>query len=503
MIELPEAFLNRQKKDLGKDYEKYLESMKMPAARGIRVNTKKIQVNDFFKQFSERLSQVEAENGEDKPAQVEAEKEGKLSQAENANNTSKLKKLEFAGDAFRLCSEIKTGNLPESLAGLFYSQEPSSMIPVCASEIDKENRPLRVLDLCASPGGKTGQIACRISDDSILFSNEIISSRAEILYSNVERQGFKNVIILNEKPENFGIFEHFFDYVFVDAPCSGEGMFRKNPETISEWTEQNVEMCAERQKQILSVASKLVAANGKLIYSTCTFSKSEDEEVVEWFLKGFNFRLLDVSDEIKKVTVGAVSERDTKGFSRKCYPMSSVGEGQFVAVFECLDAEKPSKMYAKKHYKWINLAQNGSKKVLESFVKENFEHEFAQKFLSDLNGRLFELKDNLYFVPEGFDQNLQTALDSLHTLSVGVRLGKVQKDRFEPNHAIFLAFGEHFKLKEELTPENLPKYLHGEELRSALDKKGYVCVTAGGYAIGGAKLVDGKLKNLYPKGLRT
>ena len=208
---LPAEFVSRLKEQLGGNVNDYLKAIDEPSVRGVRVNTTKISVDECVKIF------------------------------ENELNT-KLLKIDYARDGFILNSVEKFGNEASHLAGLYYFQEPSSMVAVVASNIEKENRPLKVLDLCASPGGKTGQIACRVSDDSLIVSNEIISSRASVLFSNVERQGFKNVIVTNEEPERLLGFEGFFDYVFVDAPCSGEGMFRKNPETIKEWNQGNVEL---------------------------------------------------------------------------------------------------------------------------------------------------------------------------------------------------------------------------------------------------------------------
>lgn len=468
-ISLPEAFEERMKVELEGNFEKYLSALKETAVRGIRVNTKKISTREFCEIF-----------GED------------------------VKKLEFSSDGYELCSDKKTGEMPESLAGLFYSQEPSSMIPVCASRILEEKRPLKILDLCASPGGKSGQIACRISDDSILFSNEIISSRAEVLYSNIERQGFKNVVVLNEKPENLEAFEHYFDYVFVDAPCSGEGMFRKNPETISEWSDENVKLCANRQKDILEVAKNLVAPNGKLIYSTCTFSRAEDEEIVEWFLKNSSYELVDVPDEIKIVTAKSKANVKNAEFARKFYPFTGRGEGQFVAVFKMSGSEENTKLHIKKHFRSIFEAGLSDKKLFEEFVRENFEKKGAELLLNRTKNRgtVYKVGEYLYLAPEHFNLDLATALDELRFLSLGVRLGKIQKDRFEPNHALFMAYGELLKIKIELDETQLKKYLHGEELMTDLTTKGYAAITAKGYAIGGARLAGGRLKNLYPKGLR-
>ena len=457
---LPNEFCERMKSSLGKNYQKYLDAINSNAVRGLRVNTKRISVQDFIEKYDYNL-----------------------------------KKLNFADDGFILNSDDKLGGSFEHLSGLIYLQEPSSMLSVCSSGIEKDNRPLKVLDLCASPGGKSGQIASRISEESILFSNEIISSRANVLFSNIERLGLKNVVVLNEKPENLLSFENYFDYVFVDAPCSGEGMFRKNPETIQEWSKSNVEMCAERQKEILKVAEKLVGSGGKLVYSTCTFAEKEDEQIVEWFLDNFNFKLADVPQSIKDVTVPSNANVKNGEFARKFYPFVSDGEGQFVAVFECLEDRKIAQMHTKKHFNAVEEIGRTNRIILDKFFEDNTTFKITK--------RPYEVGTNLFLAPELFDANVQTTMDSLKFVSLGVKLGAIEKGRFEPNHNIFMAMSDYFKLKIELSDVDAKKYLHGEEISTNQSGKGYVVVTKNGYPLGGAKLVNGKLKNLYPKGLRV
>lgn len=461
---LPEDYIVQMKNLLGNDYEKYVLALDEPAVRGLRVNTQKISVDEFLK--TNRLD-------------------------------AKLKNIEFSRDGFVFDMNKNIGFSDEFLSGLVYVQEPSSMLAVCSSEIEKEDRPLRVLDLCASPGGKTSQIACRVNENSIIFANEIIKSRAEILQSNIERQGLKNVIVLNEEPKDLLLFKGFFDYVFVDAPCSGEGMFRKNPETISEWNKDNVQMCANRQKEILEIAQKLVAEDGKLVYSTCTFNEKEDEEIVCWLETEFGFELQDVNPEIKKATIASNLKNELNDRARKFLPFCSDGEGQFVAVLKkTSDAEKHS-LYSKKHGKCIvQIGQSENKLVLEfsnAALKENFSWR-----------DLFLVGDNVFAVPKAFDGEIRTALESLKFLLVGVKIGSLEKNRFEPNHNLFMAYENLFKNKIELDDEELKKYLHGEEIiKSDVNAKGYAVVTRNGFAVGGVKVSNGRLKNLYPRGLRV
>ena len=454
---LPKEFLERLKNDLTKqEFDKYIEAINSEPVRGLRVNTKRISVDEFLK-----------------------------------NTSLELEKLDFATDGFILKTDEKIGNNLEHLSGMIYLQEPSSMLAVCSSRIENENRPLKVLDLCASPGGKTGQIAARISEDSILFSNEIIRQRAEVLHSNIERLGYKNVVVLNEEPKNLKAFEGFFDYVFVDAPCSGEGMFRKNPETITEWSEENVSMCANRQKEILEIAEKLVAGGGKLVYSTCTFAPAEDEEIVKYLTDELDLKLVDVPAEIKGCTISAKLDTD---FARKFYPFAGKGEGQFVAVFEKQKEPENNYLHVKKHYKKLNEIGKTEWSYVDEFYKAN---------MKSLAGRRpYIVASNVFLSPISFDKKLQTLLDEIKFLSLGVLIGNVERGRFEPNHNLFMAYHEEFKCRVELTDDEAKRYLHGEEIYKDISYKGYAVVTNNNCPLGGVKISGGKLKNLYPKGLR-
>ena len=460
---LPEVYKNQMKELLGDDYDRYIDALNKDSVRGLRVNKVKTSVQEFLK-----TSEI----------------------------SKKLTELGFTDDGFILDDEDKIGNTVEHLTGQIYIQEPSSMVPVCASGIEKEEEPLLVLDLCASPGGKTGQIASCVPEGSIIFSNEIIKARAEILQSNVERLGLKNVIILNEEPKNLKIFNGVFDYVFVDAPCSGEGMFRKNPETIAEWSEENVERCFERQKEILEIAQGFVAAGGKLVYSTCTYNKFEDEAVVDWFLENFNFEIQDVKAEIKQVTIPSNIKNGDKEFARKFLPYSGPGEGQFVAVFENKDEMRKTSLYSKKHYRSVSQIGQSENKLVKEFAASSLFEEFSWRDLYRVGGSIF-------FAPSGFNTDLQTALEDLKFLMVGVKIGTIEKGRFEPSHNMFMALADKFKHKIELSPQELKKYMHGEELTTDIAAKGYGVVTVGGHAVGGVKIVQNRLKNLYPRGLRV
>ena len=277
MIELPSEFCARVKRELGSEYSQFISSYNLPVARGVRVNTLKISVEDFM-----RISSVNLDGG------VPWEKNGFYTDSESPGKTIL------------------------HAAGLYYVQEPSAM---CAAPELCVKAGERVLDLCSAPGGKGTQLAQSMNGDGVLVLNEILPKRAEILRSNVERLGVKNALVTSAEPSVLaGLFEEYFDKILVDAPCSGEGMFKKEQSAIPEWSLDNVLLCVERQKNILNSAAIMLSCGGRLVYSTCTFSLEEDEKQVENFLKSHkDFVLVSM---------------------KKLLPHKVRGEGHFCAVLE-------------------------------------------------------------------------------------------------------------------------------------------------------------------------
>ncbi|MDE6128840.1 MAG: RsmB/NOP family class I SAM-dependent RNA methyltransferase, partial [Lachnospiraceae bacterium] len=245
---LPEQFLKRMEKLLGDEYPAFLDSFSEECSRGLRVNTIKTEVEDFLKGGYFPLARVPwTENG------------------------------------FYIEGPDRPGKSPLHAAGVYYIQEPSAMAPAVFLEARRGDR---VLDLCAAPGGKTTQLAASMRGGGILISNEIHPARAQILSENVERMGLRNVIVTNETPERLAtVFTGYFDKILVDAPCSGEGMFRRSEEARTEWSQENVLLCAERQDAILDCAARMLRPGGRLVYSTCTFAPEEDEGTVSRFLE--------------------------------------------------------------------------------------------------------------------------------------------------------------------------------------------------------------------------
>ena len=363
--------------------------------------------------------------------------------------------------------EEKLGASPYHFAGLFYSQEPSAM---CAAPLLEVQEGEKVLDLCSAPGGKGTQLACAMNGKGLIVLNEPIASRAKILSQNVERMGIKNAVVLNEYPETLAKrFAGYFDKILVDAPCSGEGMFRKNAEeALGEWSEENVAMCAERQRGILNCATQMLKKGGRLVYSTCTFAYAEDEGQVSNYLQEHT--------EMRLVK------------QEKLYPHKVKGEGHFAALFEKTGktGEWDSRIKTAKN----SVTQKGEK-AYRDFEKAFFSEKFAFR-LYENNGVLYELPEDV------FDWK------GLNVLRVGVRLGEVKNDRFEPAHSLAACVkASECKKVLDLPFEDgrVEEYLHGEMLEGDIDN-GWCLVCVDGYPLGLGKAVNGNIKNHIPKGIR-
>ena len=365
-------------------------------------------------------------------------------------------------------TEEKLGKHPLHFAGAFYSQEPSAMFAAPLLDVQAGER---VLDLCSAPGGKGTQLACKMNGKGLIVLNEPISSRAKILSQNVERMGIKNAVVLNEYPQTLAKkFAGYFDKILVDAPCSGEGMFRKNAEeALSEWSEENVRICAERQKEILDCATQMLKAGGKIVYSTCTFAPLEDEGQVCDYLKNHAEMRL-ISQE-------------------KLYPHKVNGEGHFAALFEKTGSTS----------EWDSRIKNAkmsitptAEKIYRDFERSFFHEKFAHR-LYEYNGTLYELPEDVF------------EWKGLQILRVGIRLGEIKNGRFEPSHSLATCVkSEECKnvLDLSLTDARVGKYLRGETFDCENNGNGWCLVCVEGLPLGLGKAVNGTLKNHLPKGLR-
>lgn len=359
-------------------------------------------------------------------------------------------------------SEEKPGASVWHAAGLFYSQEPSAMSAAPLLEVKKGER---VLDLCSAPGGKGTQLAAAMQGEGLLVLSEPVLSRAKILSQNVERLGVKNAVVLNESPEKLSErFEGCFDKILVDAPCSGEGMFKKNAEeALEEWSEENVALCAKRQKSILAHAAKMLKKGGRLVYSTCTFSEEEDEGQIRDFLSEHSaMRLLK---------------------EEKLYPHKIEGEGHYVALLEKTEGGENTFRIKKP------TVTKEAERAYRVFEQGFFHTPFATR-LHEANGVLYQLPDGV------FDWQ------GLHALRVGVKLGEMTGGRFEPAHALAMCLKkEECKNVVDVTEQVAEKYLRGETLSSDVEN-GWCLVCVEGYSLGLGKAVNGTVKNHLPKGLR-
>ena len=457
MAEFPRPFLDRMQALLGAGYDAFRQAMDMPPVRGVRVNRLKCDAARFAVLAVPALA----------PAV--------------------LSPVPFSPDGFAAAGPV-TGRHPWHHAGLFYMQEPSAMAAVTAAGI----RPgMRVLDLCAAPGGKSTQAAAELQGEGLLVSNEVVPGRAKALLSNIERAGVRNALILNEQPERLcEAFRGYFDVVLVDAPCSGEGLFRRDPSAAAQWTPQLPEACARRQMNILRSARLALREGGVLVYSTCTFSPMENEGVVGAFLReNPDFAIEDIPASFGRPAVpGWAGAALCVAKARRIFPQDG-GEGHFVARLRKCSAEscrlRPG----------VSSIPPDDRQIFGEF--------FDGAFSGGPWGELWRREDQIILLPSGGLPD--TA--GLRVLRAGVPAGTLRGRRFEPAHALYLAADSArtrracgFPLKSPV----LAAFLHGEEIEAPDDfPNGYTAVKAEGFIVGFGKVSGGKVKNHYPKGLRN
>lgn len=448
-MNLPDRFCERMRVLLGEEYNAFLESYSTTINRGIRINTNKVFNKENF------LSKIYG-----------------------------TEQVRWCKDGYYVTDTDLNGNHPYHAGGAFYFQEPSAMSVV-------EGVPLfegcRVLDLCAAPGGKTTQIGARMKNKGVLISNEIISKRAVILSENVERMGLTNTIVLNETPERLAErFEGFFDFIIVDAPCSGEGMFRKEPQAVTEWSEAHTLSCAARQKNILDDAYKMLKQGGYIMYSTCTFSYDENEKVVEYMTEKYKTELC------KTENFEALSGGIGNGMEncRRIFPHRQKGEGHFMALMRRTEENERTAVVSAKKDKKQESAYREAVEMYREFESGNLNIK--------CNGEFVLFGDNLYLMPENIN------IDKLKVVRCGLHLGTVKRNRFEPAHALSHAFDlSAYKNKVVFSyqSEEIKKYMHGETIPGA--EKGWCVVAADEFVLGWGKGSGGIIKNHYPKALRT
>ena len=460
-MNLPIEFEKKMKAFLGNEWDDFLYSYDNNRFQALRVNTLKVQSQEERMRILKTLK------------------------------ISSDKKVSWADEAYYFDENVRPGKHPYHEMGLYYIQEPSAM---SAAALLAPKPGMRVLDLCAAPGGKSTQLATYLGDSGLLVSNEINTQRSRILSQNIERMGIKNAIVTNE--DSFVLASHFpgfFNAIQVDAPCSGEGMFRKLPEAIEQWSMENVAICAARQKEILDNAAVMLKPGGTIVYSTCTFSKEENEDVIEYFLERHpDFTL----EEMERF-----------------WPHKVDGEGHFVAKLVrrgCVDTDLKADRKTKKN----KNSKNRKNETKPALTKENMKllSEFLDETISEdmaawiKNSRLVMFGEQLYRLPD-----MEVDIKGLKVQRAGLHIGEFKKQRFEPSHSLALAL----KLSEAKNVVKLtwddPQttgFFNGQSVmlsdeQTAECKKGWALVCVDGYPAGWGKVNGAQVKNHYPKGLRN
>lgn len=460
-MNLPIEFEKKMKAFLGNEWDDFLYSYDNNRFQALRFNTLKVQSQEERMRILKTLK------------------------------ISSDKKVSWADEAYYFDENVRPGKHPYHEMGLYYIQEPSAM---SAAALLAPKPGMRVLDLCAAPGGKSTQLATYLGDSGLLVSNEINTQRSRILSQNIERMGIKNAIVTNE--DSFVLASHFpgfFNAIQVDAPCSGEGMFRKLPEAIEQWSMENVAICAARQKEILDNAAVMLKPGGTIVYSTCTFSREENEDVIECFLERHpDFTL----EEMERFWQHKVD-----------------GEGHFVAKLVrrgCVDTDLKADRKTKKN----KNSKNRKNETKPALTKENMKllSEFLDETISEdmaawiKNSRLVMFGEQLYRLPD-----MEVDIKGLKVQRAGLHIGEFKKQRFEPSHSLALAL----KISEaknvvKLTCDNPQTigFFNGQSVmlsdeQAAECKKGWALVCVDGYPAGWGKVNGAQVKNHYPKGLRN
>lgn len=436
-----DEFLFRIKSLLGDDFDEFLKFYENENYKGLRVNTLKCS----------------------------AEKLRMLVDFELVNTP-------FCKEGFYIPSDVTSlGNSPLHHCGAFYIQEPSATSAVEMLGVEKNDF---VLDLCAAPGGKSTQIGAKLQGTGLLWSNEIVKSRANILLSNIERMGISNAVVSNCHPDILcNELQGKFDKVLVDAPCSGEGMFRKNSDAQNEWSVEHVKSCAQRQLMILNSAKNALKEGGVMVYSTCTFSQEENEDVITQFLsENPDFELEDA---------GIDFGRKTLEYACRIFPMDG-GEGHFAARLR------------KKGEGYGSIIPYKNNQKIEDKVWDFYDSLFVDRPFGE---NLALVGEKIIILPENYNRNIKNT----GIIRAGIILGEIVKNRIEPHHSVFMAAQKNecrSAVDFDLTSDEIQKFLHGEEIAVPSEVKGYTAVCVNEITVGFGKASNGRLKNKYPKGLR-
>ena len=394
---------------------------------------------------------------------------------------------------------VRPAKHPYYNAGLYYIQEPSAMSTGAMLNVEPGDR---VLDLCAAPGGKSTQVAAKLKGQGVIVSNDISASRCKALLKNIEVSGVPNCVITNEMPENLAKkFPKFFNKIIVDAPCSGEGMFRKDDSAVKSWETHKTEMCCGLQREILKYAADMLCDGGIIAYSTCTFAPCEDEQIISWLLRERPELSLISMEDYEGFSTGNPEWGDGNPQLKKCvriFPHKMQGEGHFLALLQKEGTAGPS-------------AGTSKTSRLAADVRKYMEEFFREIGLKTLDGQEFDWNrvevraDKVYYLP-----SVSCNFRGLTFIRNGLYLGDLKKNRFEPAQPLALAFRKNEAeavISLSVDDPRLERYLKGETLtiepEEAAHSKGWHLLCVEGYPLGFGKLVNGTLKNKYPAGWRV
>ena len=455
-MDFPVTFTEKMKAILQDEYEDFLKGYERTRHYGLRVNRTKLSAEKF-----ERMSLYD------------------------------LKKVPWIDNAFEYDESVSPAKHPYYFAGLYYLQEPSAMTPANLLPIEPGDR---VLDLCAAPGGKATELGAKLNHTGLLVANDISNSRAKALLKNIELFGIPNVLVTSEPPEKLaGKFPGFFDKILIDAPCSGEGMFRKNPGMMKDWETYGPKHYSELQRSIVPHAIRMLKPGGMLLYSTCTFSPEENEGTVKFMLElDPDLEVVEIPNRYEGFAPGRPEliegGRDDLKNCVRIWPHKMNGEGHFIALL---------------HKKGETVSQT------EKHKKEKPLPALLQEFMKDcsypIDGNDIEIQeDRVYLMPEGIK-----GIKGLRFLRSGLLLGTLTKDRFEPSQAFAMVLKkDQYKAVIDLPAmdHRVIRYLKGETIEvddlPLKRQKGWQLVCVDGFPLGWGKLVNGSLRNKYLPGWR-
>jgi 16S rRNA C967 or C1407 C5-methylase (RsmB/RsmF family)/NOL1/NOP2/fmu family ribosome biogenesis protein len=366
-------------------------------------------------------------------------------------------------------------------AGCYYVQEASSMfLEQALKQTVDLSQSLKILDLAAAPGGKSTHIQSLISKDSLLVSNEVIRSRSNILKDNIIKWGSDNVVVTNNDPKGFARFENYFDVIVVDAPCSGSGLFRRDEEAIGEWSENNVHLCSQRQQRILADVWPALKKDGILIYSTCSYSKEEDEDIVKWMRE----QLIINNEELIIDKDGGITKTEA-GY--RFWPDKVKGEGFFITCLRKTGGEEEMEIRVKRK---MELLDKKEMEIVKNWVKET-----GLEYL--------KIENTVYAIPQKLLNDVHLLRSNLHVTYFGTMIGELIREKLIPAHALAMShlISDNIE-KMELSYDQAIRYLQRKDLKEINTSRGWRLVTYKNYSLGWINVLPNRINNYYPKELR-